>query len=301
VLCLVSGADAASLVLHWTAPGDDGNTGRASTYELRYSESAVPTDTASWWGAASSAGALPQPLTAGTRETYTVAGLDSGKTYYFVIRTADEVPNWSGFSNVSVRSTIVGTTLPTPGGFAAQNVSNGVRLTWNAVTSGNPAGYHIYRAAGSGSIGTLLSSPPMGQTSWIDSTVVAGAAYQYSITSYSGGNESAPATASIVVPGAGPPAVVSELVGFPNPGRGKVTLRFRAGTSSGTPGHVRLVIYGLNGQRIATLVDEDLPAGETQVEWKCQSDGGRPVAPGLYNAILDAPLGRVVTRLAIVP
>src|SRR6185312_16032716 len=107
-------------------------------------------------------------------------------TYYFVIRTADEVPNWSGFSNVSVRSTSTGgANLVTPTGFAASMVADDVRLSWNTVTSGSPAGYRVYRRAGSSPIGTLVLTAPVNQTSWTDTTVASGVTYEYSIVTYS--------------------------------------------------------------------------------------------------------------------
>ena len=80
-----------------------------------------------------------------------------------------------------------------------------------------------------------------------------------------------------------------------------MTLRFSVGGADGAPGHVRLVIYDLTGHLVTVLVDRDLPSGEQAIEWLCRSDAGNPVAPGLYNAILDAPGGRTVTRLAILP
>jgi hypothetical protein len=48
-------------------------------------------------------------------------------------------------------------------------------------------------------------------------------------------------------------------------------------------------------------VDQVLPAGDQTFEWLCRSDAGNPVAPGLYNAILDSPLGRMIARIAVVP
>lgn len=297
-----SGARADSVTLRWTAPGDDGNVGRASAYELRYSETAVPADTASWWGSATSAGALPQPLTAGTRESFAVAGLDSGTTYYFIIRTADEVPNWAGYSNVAVKTTGTGGgTLATPSGFAAQIVAGDVRLSWNMVTTGSPAGYHLYRRTGSNPIGTLVQTAPVNQTSWTDTSVVAGTTYEYSIASYSGTNESAPALATITVPGSGLPTTTAAMVVYPNPAKGRVTIRFQAGTADGAPGRARLVVYDVTGQRVCKVLDEVFPAGQSTIEWHCQSDQGEALAPGLYNAILDTPRGRQVTQLAIVP
>jgi len=292
-----------SVVLHWTAPGDDGNVGRGSAYELRYSESGVTgTDTVSWWSAASSAGALPAPLTAGGHESFTVAGLDSGKTYYFIIRTSDEVPNWSGYSNLTSKSTGTGGgSLPTPANFVAQPVTGGVRLTWDGVTSGGATGYHIYRGAAGVAIGTLIHTATISETGWTDSTTQGGQTYKYSLTSYSGSQDSAPAEYTISVPSDGFTTTSADLMGYPNPASGRVTLRFRAGTAEGSAGHVRLVIYDLTGHMIRELIDEDMPAGETSVDWLCQSDHGNQVAPGLYNAILDTPLGRKITRLAILP
>ena len=298
-----SGALADTILLHWTAPGDDGNVGRASTYELRYSVTAVPIDTTSWWASATVAGPLPAPLTAGSGEAFTVAGLDSGTTYYFVIRTADEVPNWAGFSNVAVRTTgTSGGTLVTPTGFTAQNVAGGVRLNWNVVTSGSPGGYHVYRRVVPGAIGTLVHTALVSQSSWTDSSVVAGTTYEYSIATYSGPSESAPALATITVPGGtSPPVTSTEMVGYPNPAKGRVTFRFLAGTADGSPGRIRLVVYDLTGHKVCKLLDEVVPAGEKSIDWTCISDAGNAVAPGLYNAILDSPMGRKVTRLAIIP
>jgi hypothetical protein len=95
-----------SVTLTWTAPGDDGNVGRASQYDIRYSRSGIAgTDTLTWWNQASQCSGEPVPQQAGATETFTVAGLLASTTYYFMIRTADEVPNWSGFSNVAVKTT----------------------------------------------------------------------------------------------------------------------------------------------------------------------------------------------------
>ncbi|MBN1503772.1 MAG: fibronectin type III domain-containing protein [Candidatus Eisenbacteria bacterium] len=95
-----------AVTLTWTAPGDDGSTGRATQYEVRYSTSAISgTDTTAWWSQATQCSGEPTPRTAGSTETFTVTGLEASRTYYFVMKTADEVPNWSGFSNVAVKTT----------------------------------------------------------------------------------------------------------------------------------------------------------------------------------------------------
>lgn len=92
-----------SVALSWTAPGDDGGTGVADRYDLRYSAAAI---TAVSFATAIVAGGAPAPAVAGTAQTLLVTGLDSGTPYYFAIKTADEVPNWSGLSNVPAATTV---------------------------------------------------------------------------------------------------------------------------------------------------------------------------------------------------
>ena len=53
-------AAADSVTLSWTAPGDDGTVGRATSYEMRYSDQPVAgQDTLSWWNGATSVGTMP--------------------------------------------------------------------------------------------------------------------------------------------------------------------------------------------------------------------------------------------------
>ena len=91
-----SGPTSSTITLTWTAPGDDNNTGTATTYDIRYARSAINSGN---WASATTVTGEPTPAVAGTAQTFTVTGLSSSTTYYFAIETADEVPNWSGVSN----------------------------------------------------------------------------------------------------------------------------------------------------------------------------------------------------------
>ena len=102
-----------TVLLNWTAPGDDGTIGRATTYDIRYRTVAISgTDTTTWWNSATQLTGEPTPSTAGATDSMRVRGLTPLTTYYFMIRTADEVPNWSGYSNVAVKTTTGDTTAP---------------------------------------------------------------------------------------------------------------------------------------------------------------------------------------------
>jgi chitodextrinase len=106
-LLTVSGAVAqnltASVTLTWTATGDDGYTGRAAKYDLRYSSKAMATgDTMTWWGSAAVVNMTGRvPSASGAKDSVKVAGLVIGLKYYAILRAADASGNWSGFSNVA--------------------------------------------------------------------------------------------------------------------------------------------------------------------------------------------------------
>ncbi|MBN2289767.1 MAG: DUF4091 domain-containing protein, partial [Candidatus Glassbacteria bacterium] len=92
----VPGTGNGEVILSWTAPGDDGVSGTASRYELRYS--GVPVDE-SGWEQADSFPVLTLPDEAGTAQSYVVTGLTPGETYYFALRALDEVPQAGTVSN----------------------------------------------------------------------------------------------------------------------------------------------------------------------------------------------------------
>jgi hypothetical protein len=101
-------AQVASITVDWTAPGDDGNVGTATTYQMRWSATRPDTTSTAamdtWWGGATNVTGLPAPKVAGSAETFVVNGpFTTGQTYYFVMKSCDEVPNCSGYSNVGVK------------------------------------------------------------------------------------------------------------------------------------------------------------------------------------------------------
>ncbi|MBN2385663.1 MAG: hypothetical protein JXB85_01490, partial [Anaerolineales bacterium] len=84
--------------LYWTSPGDDGATGTASNYLVRYAT--TPIDSPAAWDAATPVTTgVPAPFSAGLSQSMTVTGLAPTITYYFSIRAQDEEPNISDLSN----------------------------------------------------------------------------------------------------------------------------------------------------------------------------------------------------------
>lgn len=97
--------------LTWTAPGNDGTTGKASSYDIRYSTSNITDDLT--FESATKIDKVPSPKSFGEVENFEIIGLNPSTTYYFAIKSSDEAPNTSTLSNV------VSTT--TSGGSAVNN------------------------------------------------------------------------------------------------------------------------------------------------------------------------------------
>jgi hypothetical protein len=89
--------------LSWTSPGDDANSGTAYQYDIRYSTSPITEDN---WNQATQVTGEPTPQVAGTSQFFTLVGLSPSTTYYFAIKTSDEVPNWSELSNIVSATTL---------------------------------------------------------------------------------------------------------------------------------------------------------------------------------------------------
>lgn len=87
-----------SLRLTFTAPGNQGRYGQATSYDIRYSTSPL---TIANRQAANQVPSIPAPHTGGTAETIDITGFPSGSTYYFSIIAIDATGNVSLSSNIA--------------------------------------------------------------------------------------------------------------------------------------------------------------------------------------------------------
>ncbi len=98
----VSDITSTSLKVSWTAPGDDGESGTAASYDLRYSTS--PITEGSFAQASRVASCKPgesnpgKPKPAGESETCTISQLFANIDYYFALKTSDDAGNVSSIS-----------------------------------------------------------------------------------------------------------------------------------------------------------------------------------------------------------
>ncbi len=98
---------ATSATLTWTAVGNNGQSGRADSYDLRFSTSEILGE--SDFHNATPASGLPEPLPAGSPETFVALDLQPATTYYFAVRVFDGAGNASPVSNTVSITTKAGT------------------------------------------------------------------------------------------------------------------------------------------------------------------------------------------------
>jgi hypothetical protein len=292
-----AGQDTVRLV--WTAPGDDGRSGTATAYELRYSTAQI---TLSNWSSATLAAGVPAPLPAGTTQRTVVRGLTSGTTYHFAIRAVDNAGNWSELSNL-LKWDWHGDQAPpsAPNGVHGGKRGGRPLLSWAPNPEPDLAGYTVYRTLTEGGTYTRLNAGLLTVPEYEDATVPPGTEnvwYEVTATDATG-NESARSSAVSL-------SLVDETTawamepGYPNPSRAGATVSIPLVAPVGG-GHARLEIFNGAGQRVRLVDLGEVAPGSPVVQWDGRSDGGREVAPGVYTAWLIAGPKRLAIRLVRVP
>ena len=128
----IAATTATMTTLTWTAPGDDADVGTAALYDIRYATSTISSST---WDSLLYTQATTTPQVASSTEIYEITGLDEDTTYYFAIKTSDEIPNESGLSNIA-STTTANETAPADitdlAAIIASTTVNSITLTWTA-------------------------------------------------------------------------------------------------------------------------------------------------------------------------
>jgi len=97
--------------------------------DVRYSTTAI---TSANFASATRWTSVPTPAASGTKQTTTITGLQPNTAYWFAIKTADEVPNWAGISNIITRTTLAAPDTIRP---AALNASVTAPLETRAIVA----------------------------------------------------------------------------------------------------------------------------------------------------------------------
>lgn len=180
---------------------------------------------------------------------------------------------------------------PVDSGYSLDNLAPGVpssfayvagNLSWTKSTAEDFDYFTVY-GSNSNSFGgaTLINytvSPAM------DVTASSYSYYFVTATDFSG-NEGKPAKVNkSTAVGDTPLPHVLSISAYPNPFNPETTVRYTLPSRS----HVRIDIFDLNGEHVATLVDRDEAAGAFTVAWRGRNDAGASVSSGVYFAKLSA-------------
>ena len=119
---------------------------------------------------------------------------------------------------------------------------------------------------------------------YVDASVTAGTVYYYRIGAqdFSGNKSDFSSEVNILVTGVeemgGTPREFALNQNYPNPFNPSTEIRFALPTASS----VRLSVYTVSGELVATLVNEEMNAGYYNVTWDGTSTSGVQVSSGLY-------------------
>ncbi|MFA5779612.1 MAG: hypothetical protein WC947_05710 [Elusimicrobiota bacterium] len=215
-LTALEGTDDGIVKLNWTSPGDNGITGNLTgTFRIKYSSVAIVSsgnfDSPPSNLAVITVNISTSNLTPLTACTTTMYGLNPGTSYFFAIKTADDVDNWSVW-NSSANDLSVNTSAycaahdsvpPAPSNLVATAGNQQITLTWDAV-SGEPDlnFYRIYCDSNPpvAEEWYIVGTTPAVNTSYLHTGLTNNSTYNYKITvvdlgnstsGYSTANESA--------------------------------------------------------------------------------------------------------------
>ncbi|MBT4576705.1 MAG: T9SS type A sorting domain-containing protein [Candidatus Cloacimonetes bacterium] len=197
--------------------------------------------------------------------------LDAG-TYEYTIEAYYIDPSGISEPTDPVSATVI---LNPPVNLTANSVPPNVLLTWDAPNRGIDS-YNVYRDGG-------LYVQGVNGVMFIDINVPTGT-YVYNVTAvYCGGWESEFSNdAGGPWPGTDPnlmPLVTVLDGNYPNPFNPETTISFSIIESTK---NTEIVIYNLKGQKIKTLVNEVLSAGNHWVVWDGTDDYDKKVSSGVY-------------------
>lgn len=197
----------------------------------------------------------------------------------------------------------VSTTTPLSGRIAKTTAAVGVNgsVVYAADSSGTIAGYGITNASGSYLItglaprtysvttyrigydnSTPVSASPSYDVNGNPQPANASLSINSSVTSVSGANNALPTTYSL-------------NQNYPNPFNPSTTISFTLPLA----GRVKLTIYNIIGQQIATLVNGDFTAGAHAVVWNGRNDRSEAAASGVYFYRLETKSFLAVRKMIL--
>ena len=299
---IAQGQGVDTVVVRWTAPGDDGSLGTAANYDLRFSLSQINDSN---FNSATPVNGLPAPRVAGSREQVTVRGLVRGTTYWFALKTRDDEGNLSPISNLVRWEWQLDTAPPgAPNGVNASRDGEDVRIRWNPSPEPDLLGYRVYRATSQSGPYVLASGGLITATEFLDTNVPDGTStvwYQISAQDLNG-NESARTFVSVNLNETNATtAGISVAECYPNPSNVYGPVNIPVTVPAGGLNDVAVENLDSGSRRVRRLEVGAMAAGTQDIVWDGKNDAGRMCAPGVYRGWVISGAERQSIRLVRVP
>jgi spore germination protein YaaH len=137
----IENVETTTIDLSFSAPGDDYFIGKASRYEIRYSDEPFILES---FSKAKIYSYVPNPSPAKEKERWQLRGLTPGVKYYVAIRSFDEKENPSDLSNIVSAETIDNIPPKVPTSLEILSGDKTLYLKWQKNSDRDLAGYNIF-------------------------------------------------------------------------------------------------------------------------------------------------------------
>ncbi len=284
-----TGQGHAEISLTWTAPGDDGYSGQATNYIIRFNQ--LPIDLTNW-DTSQDISNEPIPLEAGSSENMTITMPASNYLYYFAIRTEDENGNLSNLSNVAIA--VSGTQAYTFSLLVPSFNDTTETLTpnfqWEKLWEDTSVVYTLWY----GEDNLFESKSEVNGISenefQLENALKGGTTYYWRVFAVTNSGDTVWCnqsyfrfTTELATPSTGNRLSNENVYIYPNPFNPNIevgTIRF----SLSKPGNVTIKIYDVSTTLVTTVISNVPMEANTElaVEWDGRNDQGDIVANGVY-------------------
>jgi hypothetical protein len=181
--------------------------------------------------------------------------------------------------------------------FNAECIASGVRLSWELSSDGPAPLVDVFRSAGEGACFDRLTQVSLlGQTEFLDTDVVDGATYRYSLGIWLGEQEDYALFGPLNVKFSPPVAALATMRVWPNPAKAKLTVEFAAG---GRILPFKLSLLDVRGRMVSEMATGETSEGVTSVPCDVASRLGRKLAPGIYLVSLEIAGERLEKKIVL--
>jgi hypothetical protein len=180
--------------------------------------------------------------------------------------------------------------------YEAYVVGFDVIIEWTLEQAGTDMVFSIFRAAAPDTVFIAVSEPEISSEGlsyrFVDREREPSTTFRYRVDV---SDDEGVRTLFASDPVTTPPLPVMLYQNFPNPFNPLTTIRFYLPN----PAHVRLCVYNVNGELVATIIDRSMRAGRREIDWHATNDAGRAVASGVYFYHLVAGESKQANKMVL--